>query len=477
MHKRGQHGYMRLLLALAWFASGTVSAATEQPDKRPDIVLIVSDDGGYADFGFNGCKDFRTPALDKLASQGIVFRNAYVCASVCSPSRAGLLTGRHPARIGHEFNPPQGRGDTGGLPLPEKTLADYLQQAGYTTAAFGKWHLGTAQGMTPNERGFGHFYGFLGGSHDYLPAAGRRPKQQSMTLNGVEEPLGEYITDAISTRAADYIGNQPKNKPLFLYVAFNCPHSPMQAKPGTESRFSSIEDGQRRTLAAMQASLDEGVARIAKALQQRGKLDNTILWFINDNGAGTYWNFDNGGLRNRKGSLFDGGIKVASFVRWPQGIRQPGIQQSPVSSLDIAATVLAAAGVPPSSLHGAQDGISLLPHWRGEAAAPQPRTLYWRQGRIGAIRRGDAKLLLIDEQPALLFDLKTDPNETTDLLPRHKELAASLAADFTRWNRLNKETAWAPTSQPGVRQYDPASPRDAWKQRAARETSSAHDGE
>lgn len=468
---------MRLLLALALLASGSATAETARPDKRPDIVLIVSDDGGYADFGFNGCKDFQTPTLDKLASQGIVFRNAYVCASVCSPSRAGLLTGRHPARIGHEFNPPQGRSETGGLPLQEKTLADYLRQAGYTTAAFGKWHLGTATGMTPNERGFGHFYGFLGGSHDYLPATGRRPNQQSMTRNGREEPLGEYITDAIASQAAAYIGSQPKNKPLFLYVAFNCPHSPMQARPGMEDRFSGIRDTQRRTLAAMQASLDEGVARIAAALKQRGRLDNTILWFINDNGAGTYWNFDNGGLRNRKGSLFDGGIKVASFVRWPQGIRQPGTWQPPVSSLDIAATVLSAAGVPSASLHGTQDGISLLPFWRGGTAPSQPRTLYWRQGRIGAVRRGDMKLLLIDGEPALLFDLKTDPNEKTDILAHHKETAASLAADFARWNRLNKETAWAPSSQAGVRQYSPSSPWDAWTRRATRETASAHDGE
>lgn len=431
-------------LLISFFISSSSAAETEKEpsssarSKRPNVIVIVSDDGGWADFGFNNCKDFKTPALDSLAHQGVVFNNGYVTGSVCSPSRAGLLIGKMQTRFGHEHNIHPGSGV--GLSQKEKTLADRLKAVGYATAAFGKWHLGAPEGYRPSERGFDYSYTFLAGSRGYYPDQKETDSERTLRRNNVPEKLTEYISDAIGNDAATFIRKAPADKPLFMYVAFNCPHSPMQAKEGYEDRFSSLANKKRRTLAAMQTSLDENVGKIVQALKDRDELDNTLIWFVNDNGAGTYWAFDNGILRGKKGSLFDGGIKVAFFATWPKGGITTGKRmEHPMSSLDISATSLAAAGIP---VDQELEGVNLLPYLKTPEASYPNRTLCWRQGNIGAIQSGGWKLILADQKPLLLVDLKKDPGEKVNLATSSPEKAKELLSLWNEWDKKNVEPHW-----------------------------------
>lgn len=429
---------------MSFFIASSSAAETEKKassfarNKRPNVIVIISDDGGWADFGFNNCTDFKTPALDSLAHQGVVFNNGYVTGSVCSPSRAGLLIGKAQTRFGHEHNILPGSGV--GLSQKEKTLADRLKAVGYATAAFGKWHLGAPEGYRPSERGFDYSYTFLAGSRGYYPDQKETDNERTLRRNNVPEKLTEYISDVIGNDAADFIKKAPAGKPLFMYVAFNCPHSPMQAKEGYEGRFSSLTDKRRRTLAAMQTSLDENVGKIVQALKDRGELDNTLIWFINDNGAGTYWAFDNGSLRGNKGSLFDGGIKVAFFATWPKGGISTGKRmEHPMSSLDISATSLAAAGIP---VDPELEGVNLLPYLKAPEGSYPNRTLCWRQGNVGAIRSGSWKLILADQKPLLLIDLKKDPGEKVNLAATSPQKVKELLSLWNEWDKKNVEPHW-----------------------------------
>lgn len=450
-----------VLLCMLGLAS-TAQAKSNAPAPPPNIIIIISDDAGYADFGFSGCKDFKTPNLDSLAAQSTVLTNFYVAASVCSPSRAGLMTGRCVTRIGHEFNPPPKQQDIYGLPQSERIIANYLQQAGYHTAAFGKWHLGCGKGFTPHERGFNHFYGFLAGGRTYLPdGKPQRDAIEEMQRNGKEEPLTKYLTDAISQEAAQHIREQHQaapSTPLFLYVAYNCPHAPMQAKDGYTEKFSHIKNKKKQTLAAMQASLDEGIGGIIQALRDTGRLDNTLIFFLNDNGAGTYWNFDNAGLRNYKGSLFDGGIKVAGFIHFPTTHPQAKTKTiaAPTSSLDILPTTLALAGIPiPQQL----DGTNLASP--DVAKTLDTRYLYWRQGQVGVIRNKEWKLILINRKPSLLFHISQDPTERTTVLDQNADIVDTLLPTYIEWDKQNIAQLWGPSQQAGgMERYSPDSPWD-----------------
>lgn len=431
----------RVAILFAFCVGGVVCAGEEVSGKgksKPNIVLIISDDGGWADFGFNKCKDFKTPAIDNLAACGTVFDQGYVSGVVCSPSRAGLITGRYQTRFGHELN----LGDKLGLPQNEKTIADRLKQLGYSTAAFGKWHLGKDSGYTPPERGFEYSYTFLAGGRSYLPDAKETDNAGTLRRNGKPVMMTEYVTDAIAEEAAKYITDAKKDKPFFMYVAFNCPHSPMEAKPGYEDRFSHLEDKQRRTLAAMQTSLDEGVAEILKALKDKGVYDNTLIWFVNDNGGATYWNYDNAGLRNRKGSLFEGGSRVAFFASWPGKIAEKTRYFKPVSALDIAATSLVAAGV--KTLPEELDGVDLLPYLTKDRPCPQRphENLFWRRKNVGAARVGDMKLILVENKPTLLFDLSQNPTEKNNLMEKRPDEVERLLLAYQEWDKGNVAPLW-----------------------------------
>lgn len=452
-----------LLLAAA---SGAPAADAPPAAGKPNILLIVGDDMGYGDVGFHGCTDIPTPNLDSLATSGVRFSNGYVSGPYCSPTRAGLLTGRYQTRFGHEFNP---SGAKNGMPVAEKTLADRLKAAGYATGLVGKWHLGTAPGMQPQERGFDEFFGFLGGAHDYFKSAG--------ILRGTT-PVAEldYTTDAFGREAVAFIDRHPK-QPWFLYLAFNAVHTPMQATDERLAKFSQIADPQRRKYAAMMSSMDEAIGKVRRKLADADLERNTLVVFISDNGGptmpGTTCNgSSNHPLRGSKRTTLEGGVRVPFVVSWP-GQLKPGVFESPAIQLDLHATALAAAGVT-AAAEWKLDGVDLLPFFRGATTGPPHDALYWQFGHQMAIRCGDYKLLRYDRNadtragnsrqgttPPRLYNLRDDLGETKDLATAMPDKVAELQAKWNAWNRGNVKALWGNegTDNDGVEPGAPAKPQ------------------
>jgi len=415
---------------------------------KPNILLIVADDMGYADVGFNGCKDIPTPGIDALAATGVRFSNGYVTGPYCSPTRAALLTGRHQSRFGHEFNP----GGNQGLPLGEKTIADRLKAAGYVTGLVGKWHLGALPEMHPQKRGFDEFFGFLGGAHDYFKSAG--------IMRG-EKPVDEkeYLTDAFGREAIAFIErHRAGTKPWFLYLAFNAVHTPMQADEARLAKFAGIADNRRRTYAAMTYAMDEAIGRVLKKLADTGLDKNTLVMFISDNGGPTMPGTTVNGSRNdpfrgSKRTTLEGGIHVPFVINWP-GRLKPAVFEQPVTQMDLTATALAAAGVeakPELKL----DGVDLMPFLHGEKNGKPHEALYWRFGKQMAIRVGDYKLVRYDSnadtmtgaprQPVTgpkLYNLATDIGETRDLAAELPGKLKELQEKWDAWNATLVPPLW-----------------------------------
>jgi arylsulfatase A-like enzyme len=432
---------MRAALSLLLIVAGTATAA--EPTKRPNVIVIVGDDMGYADVGFHGCKDIPTPHLDALAKSGVQFTNGYVSGPYCSPTRAGLLTGRYQTRFGHEFNP--GGGGKQGLPLTEGTLADRMKAAGYRTALVGKWHLGTDE-RHPQKRGFDDFFGFLGGAHDYFKPEG--------ILRG-HEPAKEkeYLTDAFGREAVAFI-DANKSKPFFLYLAFNAVHTPMQADDPRLKKFEAIPDKQRRTYAAMMSALDDAVGRVTKKLAEENLTDDTLITFVSDNGGpmmtGVTVNGSiNAPLRGSKRTTLEGGIRVPFLVSWPGRLKNTVTCDAPVIQLDLHATALAAARVQPKA-EWKLEGVDLLPYLAGQEKAVPHDALFWRFGKQMAIRQGDWKLVRYDlaaedkkgTSDAKLYNLKDDIGEATDLSDKHPEKVKALQAAWDAWDKSNVPPLW-----------------------------------
>ncbi|NUQ64623.1 MAG: sulfatase-like hydrolase/transferase [Pirellulales bacterium] len=410
---------------------------------RPNILFIVGDDMGYADVGFHGCKDIPTPNLDSLVASGVRFTNGYVSGPYCSPTRAGLMTGRYQQRFGHEFNP----AGTNGLPLSETTIADRLRAAGYVTGLVGKWHLGSEPALHPQKRGFQEFFGFLGGAHSYFDAAG--------ILRGTEQVNElDYTTDAFAREAVAFI-ERHKGEPWFLYLAFNAVHTPMHATDNRLARFPNIADTQRRQYDAMLLALDEAVGHVRKQLADAGLEKNTLVLFISDNGGptmpGTSINGSvNAPLRGSKRTTLEGGIRVPFVLSWPDRLR-PGVYEQPVIQLDATATAIAAAGAKADKL----DGVNLLPYLGGENSAAPHDALYWRLGQQMAIRAGDYKLVRYDTnvdtrtgrqgQPVTdtrLYRLSDDVGETKDLAAELPDKVKELQTSWDAWNATLVKPLW-----------------------------------
>lgn len=264
-----------VMLSLAMVSGLQRSVAAD----RPNIVIIVGDDMGYADVGFHGCKEIPTPSLDSLAAGGVRCSNGYVSGPYCSPTRAGLLTGRYQTRFGHEFNP-SGSADRG-LPLSETTIADRLKAAGYKTGLVGKWHLGGSAEMHPNARGFDEFFGFIAGAHPYLPGQGA-----PIYRDHEEVKETEYLTDALGREAVAFI-DRHQDEPFFLYLAFNAVHTPMEAQKERLAKFGDIADPKRRKYAAMMSAMDDAIGEVLAKLDADGLSDDTLVFFISDNGGPT----------------------------------------------------------------------------------------------------------------------------------------------------------------------------------------------
>ena len=405
---------------------------------KPNIVILFADDAGYMDFGFTGTDDLQTPRIDQFAAEGVICTQGYVTASVCSPSRAGLLTGRYQQRFGHETNL---HGKDVGLPLTERTMANRLGDLGYTTCAIGKWHLGGSYEQHPLSRGFDAFHGFVLGSRTYFSKPNNKVTQQSLMHNRVIVPEDDnrYLTDWMATKANEFIKIQTK-QPFFLYVAFNAVHTPMQATPEDLSHFSEIEDSKRKKLAGMTLALDRAVGSIMDTLKEQGLDENTIVFFLNDNGGATINASNNGPLRGMKGSKWEGGIRVPYVVRWKNNLL-PSLYNKPVSSLDIAATSLTLAGDTAESMDDL-DGINILPFLTGSEKGIPHDILCWRRGPAGAVRSGAWKLIRVDDQPPLLFNVNNDIGETNNLAESNPEKVEELLSYYATWESEMVEPLW-----------------------------------
>lgn len=393
---------------------------------KPNIIIIVADDLGYADVLFNPQhpKEVSTPHLDALAKVGVICRQGYVSGHVCSPTRAGLMTGRYQQRFGLYTG-----GEAGsGLPMSEKLFPQFLKPAGYATAQFGKWHLGPTLEWSPAHRGFDEVFGFLGrGAHDYFKLDD--PEDPIYHGTNVVKETG-YLTDRLGEETAAFIARN-KARPFFAYLAFNAVHAPLQAPADEVAKFNTGSVS-RNTLLAMGKRMDDAIGRIVATLKKEGVWGNTLIFFISDNGGPLAQTANNTPLHGGKHSDYEGGVRVPFLVSWPAQLK-PGETQAVVSSLDILPTALAAAGLP-APADKPFDGINLLPILRGEVPATA-RNLFWCSGSDEgwwAVRSGDWKLVAQRAQVEL-FNLAQDASEKTDLAETMPDKLAELTRLHDAW--------------------------------------------
>lgn len=429
-----------------------IRALTASGAVKPNVVMIVADDLGYADIGVQAVsKDVRTPNIDSIAKDGVRFAAGYVSCPVCSPSRAGFITGRYQERFGYEANPVAGYDGIFGLPLDQTTLAAELKHNGYATGAFGKWHLGNRPEFRPLQRGFDTYYGFLGGMHSYTHNG-----KGFNALRKDDTPVDEkeYLTDAITREAVGFI-EQHKAGPFFAYVPYNAVHVPQEAPQKYLDRFPQVEDRQRKLMLAMLSAEDDGVGRILAALRDNGLDEKTLVIFFSDNGGPTHGNASrNTPFRGFKGQVWEGGIRIPFMMRWTGHVPPAKVIDKPIISLDVFPTALAAAGIEPrAELH--LDGVNLLPWLTAERQDTPHDVLYWRFKPAWAVREGNLKLVLaLGEEKPELYDLATDPGEKHDLAADKPDVAARLHQKFDAWNAQLMDPRW-PGRQEGMRDGKP----------------------
>jgi arylsulfatase A-like enzyme len=436
----------RLQLRILALAILTLNLATESvviaANAKPNVLLIVADDLGFADVGFHGCKDIPTPHLDRLAAASVRFTNGYVTHPFCSPTRAGLLTGRYQQRFGHENNPAwKPESAVLGLPLSQTTLPQALKTAGYSTGAVGKWHLGAHPQFHPNRRGFDEYFGMLGGGHVYLGGTkGGVEYSIPMDRNGQPEPLDGHLTEVLGREAAAFVTrHKAESTPWFLYLAFNAPHTPLQVTDKQLERVQHIADETRRKYAGLVIGLDDAVGQVLATLKSSGQSEHTLVWFLSDNGGPVgVTHSDNSPLRGAKGQVFEGGVRVPFLISWPKRLSAGKTFDAPVHSLDVFATVAALADAKVPESH-AVEGVDLLPYLTGAKSAAPHKHLFWRTGGGAkfAVREGDWKLVADDPSKPQLFNLATDIGELKDLSTGHPEVFARLRQAYDEWNQHN----------------------------------------
>jgi len=420
----------RCLLRLA-FVCALLTPFLSSNAAQPNIVIFYADDLGWGELGCQGyTKDIPTPHIDALAKNGLRFTNGYVAATYCSPSRAGLMTGRYPTRFGHEFNTVA---NTVGLRSDQTTIATRLKTLGYATIAVGKWHLGNQPENRPTKRGFDEFYGTLNNTPFFHPTN----FIDSRISNDVREVTDDtfYTTDAYADRSLDWL-EKNKNKPWFLYLPFNAQHAPLQAPKKYLERFPKITDEKRQLFAAMLASMDDAIGRVMGKIRALGQEENTLVFFIADNGGPTAsTTSQNGPLRGFKMTTFEGGQRVPFIAQWKGKIPAGKTYDLPVMNLDVLPTAIIAAGgkTDPS---WQLDGVDLMPYLTGKQTSRPHQTLYWRYGPQWAIRHGDLKLVVSkggSGQPEL-YDLATDIGESKDLASAQPAKVKELQALWDKWS-------------------------------------------
>ncbi len=430
-----------LLVVAVALCCGPLTSKTfaQGKQKKPNIVVILGDDMGYADVGFHGCKDIPTPNIDSIAKNGVRFTSGYVSGPYCSPTRAGLLTGRYQTKFGHEFNPAGGKQ---GLPIDQVTMAQRLRALGYATALIGKWHLGGEPKMVPNERGFQNFFGFHGGAHTYFPGKGKgggiyRDK------NEVDEK--GYLTDSLGKEACSFIDKHAAD-PFFLYLAFNAVHTPMEASDKYLDRFPNIKDKQRKTYAAMMSAMDDAIGQVLAKLREKGLEEDTLIFFFSDNGGPTMIGTTINGsinfpLRGSKRQLLEGGVRVPFVLQWKAKLPGGKTFEQPIIQLDILPTSIGAAG---GEVKGdwKLDGVDLMPYLEGKKKEAPHEMLFWRFGDMMAARKGDWKMVRYDNTGIHLYNLKDDIGESKNLAAKEPQVLREMQDAWDTWNRGNVAPLW-----------------------------------
>jgi len=459
-----------LALGLTTFSAPHQPAAAQteraaKAGKAPNVIVIMADDLGYADISAYGVKRISTPNIDRIGLEGVRFTDAYASAPVCGPSRAGMQTGRYQGRFGYEYNngpPKRDVEENLGLPAEELTLGEVLRRQGYQTALVGKWHLGSNDDYYPTKRGYQEFVGFLTGDTAYMSleapdlvytptpdvALPRRTPQSRIIEGPARTPVDnedEYLTDYFARRAADYVRRAAASeRPYFLMLAPNAPHTPLQATRKYYDRFPHIADERMRVYASMISALDDLVGEVLKAVDASGEADDTIIFFLSDNGCAAYIPglCSCEPLRGGKLSHYEGGLRVPMMVRWPAKLKPGQVNREVVSSLDILPTALAAAGgtLPKDRVY---DGVDLAPYLTGEKSGPPHDLLAWRRRPMASIRVGDWKLWKsLDGKHTLLFNLKDDLNEGQNLAQSRPDKLRELEAAYEKWAKDLQDPRW-----------------------------------
>ena len=438
-------------------ALSCADAFAKAPAAKPNVIVILSDDAGYADFGFTTNKLIPTPNLDRLADNGVVFSQGYVSASTCTPSRMGLMTGRYQQRFGAECNVPTiptpgfTKEDLG-LDTSQHTMGDAMKALGYRTIAIGKWHLGELPKYHPNRRGFDEFYGFLGGSRSYWPL--KKPAH-GHAIRQNDEPVDEenqitYLTDDFTDAAMEFV-DRNKKQPFFMYLAYNAVHGPKHAKEEDIEQCGQISPQGRKLVAAMTRSMDHNIGRLLKKLDTLNMTENTLIVFVNDNGGPQDKSYSNSPLRGFKGTYWEGGIRVPFLMSWPAKLPKGKEFSHSVTSLDLLPTCVAAGGAKVAK-DWELDGVNLLPFIQGQSKEAPHKTLFWRFWRVAVARQGKWKLIKVADDPLqterklilplMLFNIDIDPKETNNLAKDNPEKTNQLLTELTNWEKTLAQPRW-----------------------------------
>ena len=422
---------MKRLILLFVFISILVSCSSKT-DSIPNIIIILADDAGYSDFGFMGSDEIKTPNLDQLALDGVTFNNAYVSASVCSPSRAGLLTGMYQQRFGHECNLDS---DVNNSFDPNQiTIAEALKTEGYNTGLIGKWHLGDKAQNHPLKNGFDYFWGFISGARNYFydPNEEFRNSIRNVVENYSQTKFDGYLTDVLGDKAIGFINkNHESNNPFFLFLSFNAPHTPMHAKDDVLEKF---KDNPRQVYASMMWSMDEAIGNVVEALKENDQYDNTIIYFLSDNGAAMSNDASPFPFKGWKGNQYEGGIKTPMIMTWKNKIKSNTHFDGFISALDIYKTSLEASKVNNEYMINA-DGKNIMNYLNDNNIKNE--NLFWRKDKMATVRSGNYKLIRLNDTSTVLYNIEKNYLEDFDLKLKEPKVHDSLFSLLSKWeNRL-----------------------------------------
>ena len=424
-------------LALFFGCMLTLVSCSSINDSKPNIIIILADDAGYSDFGFMGSVEIKTPNLDQLALDGVTFNNAYVSASVCSPSRAGLLTGMYQQRFGHECNLDS---DVNNSFDPNQiTIAEALKTEGYTTGLIGKWHLGDKTQNHPLKNGFDYFWGFISGARNYFynPNEVNRNSIRNVVENYSQTKFEGYLTDVLGEKAISFIDkNNQSNNPFFLFLSFNAPHTPMQAK---EEVLQKFKDNPRQVYASMMWSMDEAIGNVIDALKENNQYDNTIIYFLSDNGAAMSNNASPFPFKGWKGNQFEGGIKTPMIMTWKNKIKSNTQFDGFISALDIFKTSLEVSNVNDELMVNA-DGKNIMNYLNDNII--QNENLFWRKDKMATVRSGNYKLIRLNDTSTVLYNIENNFFEDLDLKLIKRSIHDSLFKLLSAWEDRLIDPNW-----------------------------------